>query len=123
MVNIQVKVNPTFQEVGKKFRNVDVKKASQEGIAELALLTERFSKIASPIDTGRMRSSISTDIGNLQAKISPHVEYAIYVHEGTRYMKARPFLSIGYSQAEMKMFSGKSPFQAHLERELDDKLK
>lgn len=123
MVNISVKVNPSFEDVGRKFRSVDIQKASQEGLTEFAFLTERFAKISSPIDTGRLRASIVTDIGNMQAKIGPHVDYAIYVHEGTRYMKARPFLSIGYSQAEMKLFSGKSPFVSSLEREFDQKIK
>ena len=47
-----------------------------------------------PLDTGLMRSSIITNIGALRAEIFPTVNYAIYVHEGTRFMRERPFLEI-----------------------------
>lgn len=35
-------------------------------------------------DTGRLASSIRPEFGVLRAEISPHVDYAIYLHEGTR---------------------------------------
>lgn len=62
------------------------------------------------LDTGRLRASI---IGgsykggsftraasgfqpakptNLTAEVGPNVDYAVYIHEGTRFMRARPFL-------------------------------
>lgn len=62
-----------------------------------------------PVDTGRLRASmlggafkggsfaayhgttLSTNY-TLRATIEPNVEYATYVHEGTKYMRARPFL-------------------------------
>lgn len=49
-----------------------------------------------PVDTGRLRSSIQQEVtqrdGNLVGVIGTDVEYAIFVHEGTRYMEGRPFL-------------------------------
>jgi hypothetical protein len=47
------------------------------------------------IDTGNLRASIA--IGEAPGKklglrVGTNVEYAIYVHEGTRYMEANPFL-------------------------------
>lgn len=47
------------------------------------------------IDTGRLRASIS--IGEspgkkLGLRVGTNVEYAMFVHEGTRYMEANPFL-------------------------------
>ena len=58
------------------------------------------SKKVTPVDTGRLRASISTDTGFLQAIISPHTDYAIYVHEGTRYMRKRPFMEKGLKSSE-----------------------
>lgn len=48
------------------------------------------------IDTGRLRSSISIAVRMREtgwaAVTYTDVEYAIYVHEGTRFMQANPFL-------------------------------
>lgn len=62
------------------------------------------------LDTGRLRASIiggdfsggsftQTSSGfvsakplKLTAEVGPNVDYAIFVHEGTRFMRARPFL-------------------------------
>ena len=72
------------QKIGIAISNV-IKKAS--------FAVERESKIKSPVDTGRLRSSISTFLLPLKATIQPHVNYAIYVHDGTKYMTGRPFMS------------------------------
>lgn len=48
------------------------------------------------IDTGRLRSSIAVsmviDSGVWVARVGTDVDYAIFVHEGTRFMRANPFL-------------------------------
>lgn len=49
------------------------------------------------IDTGRMIGSITYEINvagltELEGRVGTNVEYAIYVHNGTARMKARPFL-------------------------------
>lgn len=48
------------------------------------------------IDTGRLRSSIAIAVlpqeGTWVGRVGTNVDYAIYVHEGTRYMRANPFL-------------------------------
>lgn len=50
-----------------------------------------------PVDTGRLRASIGVSQrrasnGGVMAVVGTNVEYALYVHEGTRYMVGRPFL-------------------------------
>lgn len=60
---------------------------------KVALLAERYSKLNTPVDTGRLRASISSDIRPMQATVSTHTNYARYVHDGTRRMRARPFMS------------------------------
>lgn len=56
------------------------------------LLTQRKPGV----DTGRLRASVSVEQfirgGVIVTRIGSNVEYAIYVHEGTRYMRGNPFL-------------------------------
>lgn len=65
---------------------------------QLGIRVQNAARQRAPVDTGRLRSSIATTRpearGNrtLVVRIGSNVRYAIYVHEGTRYMRARPFL-------------------------------
>ncbi len=64
-----------------------------------AFAIEREAKILSPVDTGRLRASIATSLGiankGIQSVVQTNVNYAVYVHEGTRFMKGRPFMQQG----------------------------
>lgn len=55
-----------------------------------------------PVDTGRLRASIgvSQSFGSEGAvtRVEATADYAIYVHEGTRYMRGRPFLTEGLDE-------------------------
>lgn len=61
-----------------------------------ALQVDRAAKGLCPVDTGRLRSSITNEIGEdgdgLVATIGTNVEYAPYVELGTSKMAAQPFL-------------------------------
>lgn len=60
-----------------------------------ALQVDRAAKRLCPVDTGRLRSSITNELGNdggLVAVIGTNVEYAPYVELGTRSAPAQPFL-------------------------------
>lgn len=48
----------------------------------------------SPIDTGFMWNTIFIRTTALEAVIYPVADYAIFVHEGTNRMRARPFFEI-----------------------------
>jgi HK97 gp10 family phage protein len=49
-----------------------------------------------PVDTGNLRASITFEIqqqgSDLIGRVGTNVPYARYVHDGTKYMRARPFL-------------------------------
>lgn len=68
-------------------------------LATIAAKVETAAKGYTPVDTGRLRSSITWTIiedgRSLVAIIGTNVEYAIYVHEGTRFMEGTPFLVDG----------------------------
>jgi hypothetical protein len=57
-------------------------------LARRAIRVESRAKQLCPVDTGRLRSSITWRIiysgGALDALVGTNVEYAIFVHEGTR---------------------------------------
>ena len=57
---------------------------------------ERDAKIACPVDTGNLRSSIQTEVdetgNNVIATVGTATEYAAYVEYGTKRMAARPYL-------------------------------
>lgn len=61
-----------------------------------ALQVDRAAKQLCPVDTGRLRSSITNEIGQdgegLVATIGTDVEYAPHVELGTSRMAAQPFL-------------------------------
>lgn len=61
-----------------------------------ALQVDRAAKHNCPVDTGRLRSSITNELGQdgqgLVATIGTNVEYAPYVELGTSKMAAQPYL-------------------------------
>lgn len=100
MITIEVK---GLDELVRKFGDLpnDLMKEISDAMRKSAFLVEAKAKPLTPVDTGRLRASIRPDyIRPLEAAIAPHTEYAIYVHEGTRYMKARPFMKWGVKAAE-----------------------
>lgn len=81
-----------------------------DAIRKSAFVVEAESKKAITIGktrailTGRLRSSISKmNIKATRAEVAPTVKYAIYVHEGTRFMRDRPFMAVGLSQSIPKI--------------------
>lgn len=61
-----------------------------------ALKVEAAAKRLCPVDTGRLRSSITNrldeDAAGLFADIGSNVEYAIFVELGTQHAAAQPYL-------------------------------
>lgn len=53
------------------------------------------SAVRVPVDTGYLRSSrvLTPDEGSLSVRVSYRANYAIFVHNGTRYMTGRPYLT------------------------------
>lgn len=77
----------------------------RKATTKAALQVEREAKGFTPVDTGRLRSSIMTSLGlgplGVSAKVATNVEYAIYVHEGTKRMKKRPFMKQAVDQSQL----------------------
>ncbi len=52
-----------------------------------------------PVATGNLRDTHSREIQPWEARITPTAPYAKYVHDGTRRMKARPWLDFAQHAA------------------------
>lgn len=68
----------------------------RRGLRVESAAKRRISHSPRRIDTGRLRASINTQPieheGLPGVRVGTNVDYAIYVHEGTRHMQANPFL-------------------------------
>lgn len=80
--------------LGKRFAkaSVGLNRDLAKAVARSTILVERRSRENSPVDTGRLRASHIRKITPTQGTVTPTANYAIYVHEGTSRMRARPFL-------------------------------
>lgn len=77
-----------------------IRAATEQAVAQTALLIETDAKLLAPVDTGRLRASIHTEIApnKLSAMVLDGVTYGIFLEVGTRYIKARPFLFPAYEK-------------------------
>lgn len=71
-----------------------IDKAVAAALEEMGLACEGYAKLACPVDTGRLRSSIThmTKPSDNAVYVGTNVEYGPYVELGTVHMEARPFL-------------------------------
>lgn len=100
----------TIREDNTEYIAGAVHRALAEALDEIGQRIQRRAQELCPVDTGRLRNSItyrlggagghfgfpgageSVGSGDLQISVGSDVPYATYVEEGTRYMAARPFL-------------------------------
>lgn len=66
--------------------------AIARALEAIGLVAEGYAKRLCPVDTGRLRNSISHTHDENSAYIGTNVEYAPYVEFGTRRQKAQPYL-------------------------------
>lgn len=64
----------------------------ETALEKVGLTAERYAKLACPVDTGRLRGSISHTHDKNTAYIGTNVEYAPYIEMGTVNTKAQPYL-------------------------------
>lgn len=77
-------------------------------LSDIGRKTTNMAKSLCPVDTGRLRSSISYEVEDLTVRIGSDVEYAIYVEMGTRYQRARPYLRPAFFAAVSQAAAGVS---------------
>ena len=73
--------------------------AKRQALEEMGLVAERYAAEKCPVDTGRLRASISHQVQDEDSVvIGSNVEYAPYVELGTSRTKAQPYLRPAVSQ-------------------------
>lgn len=71
-----------------------LEQAFDRALEKIGLTAERYAANLCPVDTGRLRNSIThtVDSGEKAAYIGTNVEYAPYVELGTSRHREQPFL-------------------------------
>lgn len=88
-----------LQELNQEFNDLE-NALTQEVITALmrgGMIIEADAKRRCPVDTGRLRASLTTDVERegkttFVLKVGTNVEYASFVENGTSRMAAQPFL-------------------------------
>lgn len=81
-----------------KIKKVQMAAANEieQALVNSALIVERDAKIKAPVDTGRLRQSITHNLEpdpvNPYVEVGTNVEYAKHVEFGTSRQAAKPFL-------------------------------
>lgn len=70
----------------------EVQEAIETAMEQIGISAETYAKMNCPVDTGRLRASISHDSDENTVIVGTNVEYAKYVELGTSKMKPRPYL-------------------------------
>ena len=82
-----------FKMVSRKNEVFDeLNNALEVALEEIGLTAEGFAKKKCPVDTGRLRNSISHASTEDTAYVGTNVEYAVYVEMGTKNTKSQPYL-------------------------------
>lgn len=68
------------------------KEAIERGLVAVGMAAESRAKMACPVDTGRLRNSITNAVKGDTVYIGTNVEYAVYVEMGTVHTPAQPYL-------------------------------
>lgn len=75
-----------------------VTRKASRAVAKTAHDIEADAKAIVPVDTGFLKNSISSDIGDLSAVIGPTANYGRYVEEGTSRMGPQPYMRPAYDR-------------------------
>jgi HK97 gp10 family phage protein len=117
---ITVNITPTFQKLGNAYKKAsnNLNNTLMDIIGEFSFTIERYAKQVTPVDTGRLRSSIWAEkYSGRSYRVGTHnVSYARYVHEGTWKMRSRPFMEHGLNFA-IQSYSD-ATFSSKLDKEL-----
>ena len=68
--------------------------AVEQALEAIGITCEAYAKLLCPVDTGRLRNSLTHDVRKEQecVYVGTNVEYAPYVEMGTSRSRAQPYL-------------------------------
>lgn len=108
-MNMKFKMEHDFSELVEKAAFSQIERA----LIKIGFEAERNAKHACPVDTGRLRNSISHTNDKNTVYIGTNVEYAPYVEMGTVNTDAHPYL-------KPAIMDHLEEYKGILERELKD---
>lgn len=90
-----MEVTTNADEVAAQLDRIVAKiKTPRDLIMAAVLIVERQAKARTPVDTGTLRRSVTHGLlSPTSGQVGTNVEYARFVHDGTRFMAGRPFLT------------------------------
>lgn len=108
LITIEIK---NFDKILSKFREVPriTTKELQHAIYKSIFLLQGATKAGSPVDKGKLRGSHETSFPEaLTGRLAATRNYAIFVHDGTRYMRPRPWFknAVESNKATVNRFFG-----------------
>lgn len=103
-MNVTVKIQ-NIDEIRSAFSKAPAKMvvSLDKAIKKSVFSIQSQSQRNAPVDTGRLRASHMTGFGTLMGFVQPTANYAIFVHEGTRFMSGRPFLLEAVQSEDQKV--------------------
>lgn len=79
-----------------------IPEALRKGLESIGLVAEGYAKRLCPVDTGRLRNSITHVVQGDAVYIGTNVEYGPHVEMGTSKQRAQPFLKPAASKHGME---------------------
>lgn len=121
-VNVQIK---NIDEIKAAFKLAPALMAKEldKAIAKSIFAIQGSSMMNTPVDTGRLRASHQTMFQPLRGLLDVTAYYGVFVHEGTRYMKPRPFLLDAVNSNESNVDDNFSKAVENVLKELGDSSK
>jgi HK97 gp10 family phage protein len=101
---MEIKISSDAEKILREFNFIEtVEKDVSKLIKNTLHNIERDAKKSCPVDTGRLRGSITTNIiSTYSGETGTNVEYADYVNSGTRYQQAQPYFDSAVEKNEEK---------------------
>lgn len=101
---MEIKISSDAEKILREFNFIEtVEKDVSKLIKDTLHNIERDAKKSCPVDTGRLRGSITTNIiSTYSGETGTNVEYADYVNSGTRYQQAQPYFDSAVEKNEEK---------------------
>lgn len=101
---MEIKISSDVEKILREFnKTATVEKDVSKLIKNTLHNIERDAKKSCPVDTGRLRGSITTNIiSTYSGEVGTNVEYAGWVEYGTRYQSAQPYFEPAVEKNEDK---------------------
>ncbi|CAB4151825.1 hypothetical protein UFOVP585_38 [uncultured Caudovirales phage] len=100
MAEINIEIS-NLAEIKSAFRKApeQMVKELNTAIKKSVVLIGRGSRRNTPVDTGRLRASTYEKFSPLAGEVGTNTTYDAFVHEGTRFMRGRPYLAMAVQSA------------------------